>query len=49
MAVHSVTKTGVLKAIAEYDRLGKEAFLGRYGYGAAQQYFLSHMKDYGEV
>ena len=28
------------QAIAEYDRLGKQAFLARYGFGPAHRYFL---------
>lgn len=32
----------VLEAIAEYDALGKEAFLSKYGYGASRSYLLEH-------
>jgi 5-methylcytosine-specific restriction protein A len=32
----------VLQAIEEYDRLGEEAFLERYGFGPARSYFLIH-------
>ena len=32
----------VLKALAEYDQLGKDAFLARYGYGPSRTYFLIH-------
>jgi hypothetical protein len=28
--------------MAEYDELGREAFLSRYGYGPARSYFLVH-------
>jgi 5-methylcytosine-specific restriction protein A len=32
----------VLKAIAEYDQLGQEAFLKRYGFGKARSFVLIH-------
>lgn len=32
----------VLQAIAECDRLGRDAFLEKYGYGPARSYFLEH-------
>ena len=32
----------MLAAIAEYDRLGPEAFLSQYGYGSARDYVLVH-------
>jgi hypothetical protein len=31
----------VAKAVAEYDRLGREAFLDKYGFGKARTYFLA--------
>jgi hypothetical protein len=35
-------RSAVLSAIAEYDELGREAFLARYGYGPARTYFLEY-------
>lgn len=35
-------RDSVLSAIAEFDRLGREAFLKKYGYGEARSYFLRH-------
>ncbi|MDN4984296.1 DUF3578 domain-containing protein [Bradyrhizobium sp. WYCCWR 13022] len=35
-------RDAVLSAIAEYDELGREAFLARYGYGPSRTYFLEH-------
>lgn len=32
----------VLKAVAEYDSLGQQAFLTKYGYGPARSYFLRY-------
>lgn len=32
----------VLQAIAEFDELGRDAFLKKYGYGKADRYFLEH-------
>lgn len=32
----------VLKAIREYDRIGQDAFLKKYGFGKARDYFLWH-------
>lgn len=32
----------VLEAVAEFDRLGRDAFLAKYTYGEARRYFLSH-------
>ena len=42
MALSNVTAEGVERAMAEFDRLGREAFLARYGYGEARGYFLVH-------
>ena len=33
-------KKAVLKAIAEFDRIGQEKFLQKYGFGQARSYFL---------
>jgi len=35
-------RSAVLSAIAEYDELGREAFLARYGYSPSRAYFLEH-------
>jgi MoxR-like ATPase/predicted RNA-binding protein with PUA-like domain len=32
----------VLKTLAEFDRLGREPFLTRYGFGPSKRYFLEH-------
>jgi 5-methylcytosine-specific restriction protein A len=37
-----VTRTGVLAAVAEFDRLGRAAFLKSTGFGAARTYFLQY-------
>jgi len=37
-----VARAGVLAAIAEYDRLGRHAFLRQTGFGPANAYFLQH-------
>ncbi|MBG0822481.1 HNH endonuclease [Planomonospora sp. ID91781] len=42
MALSDLRREMVLAAIAEYDRLGRDAFLERYGYGPARDYFLRH-------
>jgi 5-methylcytosine-specific restriction protein A len=42
MALSDLTADAVLKAIDEFDQLGREAFLEHYRFGAAQQYFLEH-------
>jgi hypothetical protein len=40
MGLADVTGDGVRWAVAEFDRLGQQAFLGRYGFGSAREYFL---------
>ncbi len=35
-------RNAVLQAMAEYDELGRDAFLARYGYGPARSYFVVH-------
>src|SRR3954454_19192798 len=35
-------RSAVLSAIAEYDELGRESFLARYGYGPSRSYYLEH-------
>lgn len=45
MALSDISRDAVLRAIREYDRLGQEGFLERYGFDRARQYLLVH---YGE-
>ena len=40
MSLANVTRHGVENAVAEYDRVGKDTFLDRYGFGPAREYFL---------
>src|ERR1700686_3927092 len=40
MALADLTREGVLKAVAEFERLGRDAFLDKYGYGQATTYSL---------
>ena len=40
VAVSDVTTEGVEHALAEFDRLGRDAFLAQYGFGQAPGYFL---------
>lgn len=40
VALGDITQDAVLAAIAEYDRLGQEEFLQRYGFDRARQYVL---------
>ena len=41
MALGDLTsRQAVLDAVAEFDRLGRDAFLGKYGFGKARDYFL---------
>jgi len=42
MALKDITRQAVLAAIAEYDRVGQSAFLGRYGFDPARLYMLVH-------
>jgi 5-methylcytosine-specific restriction enzyme A len=42
MAVKDITRRAVVEAIEEYDRLGQEDFLERYGFDRARQYLLVH-------
>ncbi|MYX34386.1 MULTISPECIES: HNH endonuclease [unclassified Streptomyces] len=42
-----ITRKSVLKATAEHDELGREAFLSKYGFGEARAYVLVHEgRDY---
>jgi len=41
MAMKDITSPqAILSAVAEYDRLGQEAFLAKYGCGRAKNYLL---------
>jgi hypothetical protein len=41
MAIRDITsRQAVLNAVAEYDRIGQAAFLERYGFGRAREFFL---------
>ncbi|MES2895448.1 MAG: hypothetical protein V4759_05410 [Pseudomonadota bacterium] len=43
MSLSELTDPGaVLRAIAEFDDIGREAFLAKYGFGPARTYFLLH-------
>ncbi|AEB42664.1 hypothetical protein VAB18032_07720 [Micromonospora maris AB-18-032] len=35
-----VTRSDVLAAVKEFDKLGRDAFLDKYGFGTARTYFL---------
>lgn len=38
--LHKLSRKEILKATAEYDTLGRDAFLTKYGYGKARSYML---------
>ncbi|GAA2112622.1 HNH endonuclease signature motif containing protein [Actinomadura alba] len=42
MDLSAITREAVLKAIAECDQLGRDAFLEQYGFDQARQYVLVH-------
>jgi len=42
MALSQITRTNVLAAIDEFDRIGRDQFLATYGYGEAVRYILVH-------
>jgi hypothetical protein len=42
MSLADLTREAVLEAVGEFDRLGRQAFLERYGFGPARAYFLEH-------
>ena len=43
MALADLTdSTAVVKAIEEFDSLGRQAFLDKYGFGESRGYFLRH-------
>src|SRR5580704_6661441 len=35
-------RSSILSAMAEYDEIGRDAFLGRYGYGPSTKYLIAH-------
>jgi hypothetical protein len=43
MSLADLTPEAVRQAIAEFDRLGRDAFLSTYGFGKARGYFLVHI------
>ena len=42
MGLHDITRAAVLAAITEYDRLGQDEFLVKYGFDRARSYLLIH-------
>ncbi|WP_372730148.1 hypothetical protein [Nocardioides sp.] len=38
----NVTRDDVMAALAEYDKLGGDEFLSRYGFGPSREYVLLH-------
>ncbi|WP_328769422.1 HNH endonuclease [Streptomyces sp. NBC_00286] len=42
MALTDITRIEVNKAVEQYDRLGRDAFLQQYGFGHARRYMLLH-------
>jgi hypothetical protein len=42
MGLRDVTASSVLSAMSEFDRLGRDAFQQRYGFGPARSYLLVH-------
>ena len=42
MPLADLTREAVLRAISEYDALGNDSFLNRYGYRPARSYLLVH-------
>lgn len=40
MTLNEITRSAILQAVAEYDRLGRDAFLERYGSGPSRSYLL---------
>ncbi|GAA2203056.1 hypothetical protein [Streptomyces bangladeshensis] len=42
MALTDITRVEIEKALEEYDRLGREAFLTHYGFRPARRYLLVH-------
>lgn len=42
MGLRDITRAAVMAAIDEYDRLGQDAYLGKYGFDRARSYLLIH-------
>jgi 5-methylcytosine-specific restriction enzyme A len=42
MGLRDITREAILAAIAEYDRLGQDEFLSKYGFDRARSYLLIH-------
>lgn len=42
LALSEITRDSILQAIAEFDRIGRTAFLSRYGYAEARSFFVEH-------
>jgi hypothetical protein len=42
MGLRDITRAAVMDAIDEYDRLGQDEFLGKYGFDRARSYLLIH-------
>lgn len=42
LALSNIDRAAVLRAIDDFDRLGREGFLQRYGFGRSRAYFLLH-------
>jgi len=40
MGISDIQRSAVLRAVEEFNRLGRERFLELYNYGKAKQYFL---------
>ncbi|MFJ2761784.1 hypothetical protein [Streptomyces prasinus] len=38
--LNEITRSAILQAVAEYDRLGRDAFLERDGFGPSRSYLL---------
>jgi len=41
----SLTANAVRRSLDEYDRMGPDAFLAKYGYGRAKEYFVERSAD----
>lgn len=42
MGMRDISRVAVLRALEEHDRIGRDAFLRRYGFAPAQRYVLVH-------
>ena len=43
VGLRDITRTGILAAVAEYDKLGQDEFLRRYGFDRACSYPLRRL------